>query len=355
MPEDVIDGANRQNGRASAPWRRWLSRAVLPLSWGYLGVVVAVLVMLRLAGDLWWPATLILFAPRWLVGLPLVLAVPAALAVRRRALWPLGMAALLWLFPLMGFQVPLSSPSTTTGTPLRVVTLNMGQDRVAPHSLAELVRDQNADLVMLQECPADFQAQWPADWHMQRAGQIVIAARYPLDLVDESRRLTPASRWPPVNGLLVRAHLPTGPIYVACVHQTSPREGLAEVLDRQTGVSLRRAGKVNENLSIRSTESTAVGNWLAGAAHPLLIGGDFNMPVDSRIYRAVWARYENAFSRVGFGFGHTKFEPLGPLEYGIRIDHWLCTGDCQFERCWVGPNLGSDHRPLIADLTCRTE
>lgn len=325
------------------------------LSWAYLGVVVAALVMLRLAGDLWWPPTLILFAPRGLLALPLFLLIPAAAALRRRVLWPLAMAALLWLFPLMGFQVPLSSPGATRGTPLRVVTLNMGQDRVAPNSLAELVRDLDADLVMLQECPADFQAQWPADWHMQRAGQLVIAARYPLEVVDESRRLTPPSRWPPVNGVLVRASLPSAKMYVACVHQTSPRGGLAEVLDRQTGVSLRRAGKVAENLLIRRTESTALGNWLAEVNHPLLIGGDFNMPIDSRIYRNNWAGYENAFSRVGFGFGHTKFEPLGPLEYGIRIDHWLSTTDCHFERCWVGPNLGSDHRPLIADLTCRTE
>ncbi len=355
MPEDVIDGANRQNGQASDPWRQRLSRAVLLLSWGYLGVVVAVLVVLRLVGDLWWPATLLLFAPRGLLGLPLFLLVPAASVLRRRALWPLGTVALLWLFPLMGFQVPLSSQSASTGTPLRVVTLNMGQDRVAPHSLAELVRNLDADLVMLQECPSDFQTQWPAGWHMQRAGQLVIAARYPLEVIEESRRLVPPSRWPPVNGLLVRAVLPSGPVHVACVHQTSPREGLAEVLDRQTGVSLGRAGKVVENLETRSTESTALGNWLAGAAHPLLIGGDFNMPIDSRIYRDVWAGYENAFSRVGFGLGHTKFEPLGPLKYGIRIDHWLSTADCQFQRCWVGPDLGSDHRPLIADLTCGAE
>jgi len=308
--------------------------------------------MVRLAGDLWWPATLLLFAPRGLLALPLFLLVPAAAALRIRAMWPLGMAALLWLFPLMGFQVPLSSPSASKGTPLRAITLNIGQDRVSPGTLAQLVRNLDADLVMLQECPADFQAQWPADWHMHRAGQLVIAARYPLDVVDESRRLQPPSRWPPVNGVLVRAHLPTGPMHVACVHQTSPREGLAEVLDRQTGVSLGRAGKVVENLETRSTESTALSNWLAGAARPLLIGGDFNMPVDSGIYRAVWARYENAFSRVGFGFGHTKFEPLGPLEYGIRIDHWLSTADCQFQRCWVGPDLGSDHRPLVVDVFC---
>jgi endonuclease/exonuclease/phosphatase (EEP) superfamily protein YafD len=74
--------------------------------------------------------------------------------------------------------------------------------------------------------------------------------------------------------------------------------------------------------------------------------GDFNLPVDSSIYGQVWNHYHDAFSQGGWGWGYTKWTSW----YGIRIDHilyekaWACT------KCWVGPNIGSDHLPLVADL-----
>jgi endonuclease/exonuclease/phosphatase (EEP) superfamily protein YafD len=34
----------------------------------------------------------------------------------------------------------------------------------------------------------------------------------------------------------------------------------------------------------------------------------------------------------------------------VRIDHILAGPGWQAERCWVGPDVGSPHRPVIADL-----
>ena len=34
--------------------------------------------------------------------------------------------------------------------------------------------------------------------------------------------------------------------------------------------------------------------------HPVLIAGDFNLPVDSRIYAESWSGYLNAFSTAGW-------------------------------------------------------
>jgi endonuclease/exonuclease/phosphatase (EEP) superfamily protein YafD len=35
---------------------------------------------------------------------------------------------------------------------------------------------------------------------------------------------------------------------------------------------------------------------------------------------------------------------------GVRIDHILAGHGWRCRRCWVGPNIGSAHRPVIADL-----
>jgi|GEM_PF-5171222 len=39
--------------------------------------------------------------------------------------------------------------------------------------------------------------------------------------------------------------------------------------------------------------------------------------------------------------------------FGIRINHVLASREWQVVTAWVGPNLGSEHRPVFADLQLR--
>jgi hypothetical protein len=34
----------------------------------------------------------------------------------------------------------------------------------------------------------------------------------------------------------------------------------------------------------------------------------------------------------------------------MRIDHVLATPEFTFTKCWVGPDVGSDHLPLLAEV-----
>ncbi|MGI8547233.1 MAG: endonuclease/exonuclease/phosphatase family protein, partial [Gemmatimonadaceae bacterium] len=54
-----------------------------------------------------------------------------------------------------------------------------------------------------------------------------------------------------------------------------------------------------------------------------------------------------AFSHTGFGLGMTKYN--GWIR--VRIDHVLSGNAWHADRTTVGPDLGSDHRPVIVDLT----
>ena len=45
---------------------------------------------------------------------------------------------------------------------------------------------------------------------------------------------------------------------------------------------------------------------MSGLASPIL-AGDFNLPVDSAIYREYWSGYRDAFSDAGWGFGYTEW------------------------------------------------
>jgi endonuclease/exonuclease/phosphatase (EEP) superfamily protein YafD len=85
----------------------------------------------------------------------------------------------------------------------------------------------------------------------------------------------------------------------------------------------------------------------------LIVLGDFNMPTDSTIYRRDWAGFHNAFSLTGWGTGQTVRENLRGIELSTRIDHILTGNDWWPVRSWVGPNVGSQHLPLVADLAWR--
>jgi endonuclease/exonuclease/phosphatase (EEP) superfamily protein YafD len=78
----------------------------------------------------------------------------------------------------------------------------------------------------------------------------------------------------------------------------------------------------------------------------MLLAGDFNMPVESRIYRQAWGSFRNAFDEAGIGWGQTKQTRW----FGTRIDHILYSSHWRCRKSWVGPSMGSDHRPMIADL-----
>ena len=60
---------------------------------------------------------------------------------------------------------------------------------------------------------------------------------------------------------------------------------------------------------------------------------------------ALASLYRFAFEDAGWGYGYTR-----PSRYPwFRIDHILASPEWVFTRCRVGPDVGSDHLPLIAE------
>ena len=323
------------------------------LCWIYLAAVLAVWGLLYQEGDRWWLATVLLFAPRWLWGIPLVALVPLALALRRCSLAPLALAAACVVLAIMGFCVPWAKlAGGRDGQRLRVLTCNVGGQGFAPIALRSLVVQSAPDVVVLQECGSD---EWlkqvvPANWHVARSDGLIVASRYPLTDRDTSTRVHPRSGLQFANGLLCEIKLPNGRVGVCNLHLRTPREGLEEVLDRKTGVAPARSWLLRADIDFRRAESEAAAAWLSKQTGPLVIAGDWNMPVESRIYRQFWAGFANAFSQAGFGFGATKITPLCRGSYGLRIDHVLFNSCCRAQNAWVAGDVGSDHLPLIADI-----
>jgi|SoiMethySBSTD1v2_1073268.scaffolds.fasta_scaffold00140_45 vancomycin resistance protein VanJ len=316
--------------------------------WAYAAAVVALWLAIEFLVDRLWPATLFAFGPRWIAAAPLIpLAGWAVLSAwRQRALRALGVllvTACVLVFGVMDFRY---APRRTGGVAdIRVMTFNLGASRVTAKDLDDLMRSEGIDVAALQECPFYDFAPKRFGWEFYYGGDLCLVSRFRFEVLDES---DPARVWqrPGRRPLRFAVDGPRGSFQVLNVHFETIRSGLEAF--RIYGWRALVYFRLNRQEAARDSKSAR-----ARTTHdprPLLVVGDFNLPVESDIYRQNWGRLTNTFSTCGRGFGHTKFTSL----HGIRIDHVLASEQwaCTSARVRSSP-AGGDHAPLIVDLQLR--
>jgi vancomycin resistance protein VanJ len=310
-------------------------------AWTALGLVVGAWLLLKLA-DWHWVGTLLAFGPRWVLLLPVGSLAVCAGFWRPRALMPVGLAALMVAGPVMGLCVPMPAwgYGKEPGLRLRVLTCNTLVGR-ADWRLASLIELERPDVVTLQEWPTQQPLPAPLldGWRVVRSQEIVVASRLPIATSE-----TFAHPLSPSRTLGLRCELLTaaGPVQFFAVHLRSPRKGLEAVLRHWWG----GLTDLDETIDIQHLEAAALGKWLHLHCGAVLIAGDFNLTPESIIYRRQFAHLQNAFSIAGWGWGGTKFTRY----HSVRIDHILASASWRVMRCKVCHDVGSDHRPVIAEI-----
>jgi endonuclease/exonuclease/phosphatase (EEP) superfamily protein YafD len=337
----MVDSQERRR-----PVRGWLWLAAVTVawcSWLYVAVMLGLWLLIRSQADRWWPATLVIFGPRWIWALPLAGLVPAAIGLRRRSLIPLGIGSLLLVVPVMDFCLPRGQwlARDPAALRLRILTCNVDNVALNAHALRGVMDYAQPDLVACQEWTdrhRDVLFSQPG-WHVRIGTGLCLGSRYP---IQEAEAVPDEHGWRDV-GMRCDLTTPTGrTLHFFNVHLSTPREGLEAVLaGRWKGIP-----ELQANMALRARESAELSRWISRSEGDVVIAGDFNMPSESLIYRQAWGRFTDAFAAAGLGLGHTKSTRL----YGIRIDHILAGPGWHCRRCWVGPDVGSDHFPVLADL-----
>ncbi|MEX2111918.1 MAG: endonuclease/exonuclease/phosphatase family protein [Pirellulales bacterium] len=324
--------------RTTSRWQKILSGLII----GYAALIVALCAWMYLRGDVGAFATILLFGPRWLCGLPLPVLTLAAVVWRRRMLWVLAIAAVVLVFPLMGFEAHWPAPADAPAS-FRLLTYNVDRRAADIAGLARMIGETKPDLVVLQEGDWTADYQWPKSWHAIVQDEFIVASPWPL--VKQQFLPHPAALSTKVV-VRFQVQTPNRTVQLFNIHLRTPRRGLEAILSRQAD----GADELQSVLEERAVESRTTSNWIAGFEGSKLIAGDFNMPVESVIFRRDWTWLENSFSDTGWGFGFTKISDVGRFSYRTRIDHVLYDADWQCVRSWVGEDLGSDHLPLFADF-----
>jgi endonuclease/exonuclease/phosphatase family metal-dependent hydrolase len=304
--------------------------------------MIGLWLLIQTQADRWWPATLVIFGPRWICALPLVLLVPAALGLRRRALVSLGIGALVVAWPVMGFCLPWERwlIDDMGGPRVRILTCNVENVDLNAHALRGIMDDAKPDIVAFQEWTDRHVDVLFGDsgWHVEGGSGLCLGSRFPIRKI-ESRQ--DEHGWRDV-GIHYELETPWGTLHFFNVHLSTPRDGLEAMLGRRW----RGGAELEANTAMRASESEELSQWVSRSQGHVVIAGDFNMPSESLVYKQAWGRYRDAFDAAGLGLGHSKFTRW----YGIRIDHIDYGSGWNCRRCWVGPEVGSDHHPVLADL-----
>lgn len=345
--------ALRHSWPFAQPWieRRPVIFYLAMASWVGLAAVAAIAILLPTLGDRWAPATILLYAGRWVYLVP-VLGMTLLAAVTWRALIiPNLLSLALVLGPIMGFHLGVRGwLPPPAGEPLRVVTLNAGGGSVVAPELVALMDGWRADILAFQECGPALQAviRTIPRWHSHDANPLCLLSRFPIrdaqlmNREDLERVRGADGGGAGGAGYVARYVLetPAGLLGFTNVHLETARKGLESVADGNPDLT-----RLQDNMDIREMEARRARSFADAGVVPMIVAGDFNAPPDSRNLRDSFGDLTNGFSRVGAGFGYTRYN--GWIR--LRIDHLLNSEGIRPVRARVGSDVGSDHRPMIVD------
>lgn len=358
-----------------SPWTRWTAR----LSWVWLLFVVTTWVVLISTSESFLPATLLAYGPRFPLLLPLLIFLPMALMTARSALVPLVLS--LWVIwgPIMGGRMSWRTlgkalPTAPASGAIRVVTYNAQNGRVVAPKIRNFVETYHPDLMAFQECGEQLMDSLRAlsNWYFARYANLCTASRWPIESMDSMPRndIARISQYGfEGTGLVARFIIasPRGPLALINLHLETARKGLEALAGNEgllpdelnlTGMRsmIPRADAmerldINEQIRERESERASVWARRGDKRIPTILVGDYNLPVESAIFRRHWGDLTDAFEKTGTGFGWSKRE--GQL-LRIRIDHVLLNPSAPIPvGTWLGPDMGSDHLPVVADLKWR--
>jgi endonuclease/exonuclease/phosphatase (EEP) superfamily protein YafD len=337
-----------------------MRRLVAFLAVAYPVALVLVAASFRFIGEKWWPTAVGLYLPRIAFGAPLPLIVLALLLLRmRRLLVTQLVAAMVLLFPLMGFvaPTPVGGGSGKAGT-IRVLSFNVNSGFSGYKQVAEQVARYSPDVVFLQEVGWDswvakpfFEALFPT---VETSSQFLLATRFPVTATTDPDRLPYFGRERSPRFMRHIIETPIGSIVFYNVHPLSPRDSFYAV----RGAGLRHeilSGRIFSgaaspavygNAGLRTLQAEAIYQMAAQDTSPIVIAGDTNMPGLSHTFNAYLGHFQDGFREAGWGFGYT-YPARRPW---MRIDRIMANDELRFTTFEVGCQGASDHLCVVADL-----
>lgn len=296
---------------------------------------------------------------------PALLVLPAS--IKQRDGFAFGWSVFAALFLAFAFGprfLPRNVPVTDDlGISLRILSYNTGQDLPDYAHVDNLVRESNADIVVLQEITKDYideywsglletypyQVYGPLEGEKQVG--MGILSRYPITEVDNFKLAD--------NGLVFQqralVNIDDRVITLYNIHLTFPW-----IRVRSDPVFSRLPWPVYDNKVLREEVDNLL-NLLRDEETPVIAAGDFNLTDQSNDYRRITNLLIDSYRDVGLGLGYTwpadfvpviNVRPAIPL---VRVDYAFHSDNIRSLTAKVLQAMGSDHKPVVVDLVLTEE
>jgi endonuclease/exonuclease/phosphatase (EEP) superfamily protein YafD len=256
-----------------------------------------------------------------------------ALVVAAIAAWP----SVLALPPL----VRSAPPVPADGMPMRVVSANVLAWRAPTRETVGWLLEADPDILAVLEyshawsetfAPIRERLPYAIERPTDDPRGIALFSRYPLR--DALVTLAPTGYLPFIDAT---AETPAGPVRITVVHPLAPmRAAHVDARDAEIAWHARR---------------------LANASLPLVVAGDFNESPDGHAFAGFVE--SSGLRPAREGFGRTPTWPSGNGEWRVptflqtAIDHCFVSRHFDVAHFDRGPDVGSDHRPILADVVLR--
>ncbi len=291
-------------------------------------ILVSLPTYLAFGARLWWVFDLATHFCAFYAFALLPIAV-ALLAVKRWRLLALVLVALAINTALLAPHYFRGSVPPDTQS-LRIISINVLFENSQHERVLDCIRQEKPDLVLLLEVNSSWQpalatleSQFPYSLVETRTGSfgIAIFSQFPL----EDLRLADLGSIG-VPSIKATIRVDDTPVQIVGTHFLPPMDG--------------------ERSRLRNQQLIATAQHLARTPRPCLLLGDLNITPWSPYFRDLLKLGGLRNSQIGFGIQPTWLAAL-------PIDHLLHSDDIAILDRRIGPDIGSDHRPLIVDFAIK--
>ncbi|MEK7269588.1 MAG: endonuclease/exonuclease/phosphatase family protein [Planctomycetota bacterium] len=224
----------------------------------------------------------------------------------------------------------------------RVLLLNVCSQNRDFEATRALIRTEKPDFIVLEEVTDGWMRQMAgAKW--ERGERSGLAADYPhLKAVPrpDSFGIAIFSRMPFEKAIAFSSGEADVPFLAARI----PLDGTLLTLVAAHPLPPRRA----DYWHWRNQQLSSLAQYAAAQPRPLLLAGDLNMTSWSPSFGFLLRESRLRDSRQGFGIQASWPANLWPIR--VPLDHVLVSDGIEIRDRRLGPNVGSDHLPVIADF-----
>ncbi len=219
------------------------------------------------------------------------------------------------------------------GGRLRLMLANVLGSNHRYQQFLDLIEDSNPDVLVLQEVNASWMSalqglrdSYPYMISGPREDNFGIAVFSRLPLAEAAVHTLGEAGLP---SLSMRVDVGGAELTLIATHPTPP-------------IPARR-------FHLRNDQLARLGELIDSSARPLVLVGDLNMTMWSPWYRRLTVTRRLFNSRRGFGV-QGSWPACLPEFLRLPIDHCLLSEGLSAAGCSLGPDIGSDHLPLLVDL-----